>query len=300
MNRIDGVLFAVTVLIWGTTWFVILGQLGDINPVVSVAWRFLLASSIMFGICLARAEVLKLHLVDHVYCIFLGLFLFCVNYCLFYIASLTVTTGLISIFFSTMVFWNAIGAWLFLGVPLNARALVGGLIGVTGLSLLFLNDVQSFSIKNTSTNALLACLIATLSASAGNLVAAKLHSLRISVWTSSAFGMLYGGTLTLGFALYQGYDLAFSWTFLYVSSMLYLVIFGSVFAFGAYLTLVGRLGPARAAYASVMFPVVAVCLSMLFEDYVPTAIAGVALILVLLGNWLALTTPKGAKSSCAA
>ena len=302
MNRIDGALFIVTVLIWGTTWFVILGQLGDIHPVVSVAWRFLLASLIMFGICLARADVLSLSLADHLYCICLGLFLFCINYCLFYIASLTVTTGLISMIFSTMVFWNSFGAWLFLGDPLDGRALIGGVLGLAGLSLLFYGELQTFSLvnANANANALLICLVATLSASAGNLISARLQSRLISVWTSAAFGMLYGGILTLGFALHQDLQLEFSWTFLYVGSLIYLVIFGSVFAFGAYLTLIGRLGPGRAAYASVMFPVVAVGLSILFEDYEPTAIAGLAVILVLLGNWLALTTSKGMKSSCAA
>ena len=300
MNRVDVGLFVVTVLIWGTTWFVILGQLGDIHPVVSVAWRFLLASAIMFGICLVRAETLSLNLADHLYCTCLGLFLFCINYCLFYIASLTVTTGLISMVFSTMVFWNSFGAWLFLDVPLDRRALVGGVLGVTGLSLLFYGELQTFSLANSNANALLICLVATLSASAGNLISARLQSRLISVWTSSAFGMLYGGVLTLGFALHQDFELEFSWTFLYVGSLFYLVIFGSVAAFGAYLTLIGRLGPGRAAYASVMFPVVAVGLSMLFEDYQPTGIAGAAVILVLLGNWLALTKSKGTKFSCAA
>ena len=296
MTRIDGVLFGVTVLIWGTTWFVILGQLGDVDPVVSVAWRFLLASLIMFIICWARNEALNISFADHLHCVFLGLFLFCINYCLFYVASLTVKTGLISIIFSTMVFWNSVGARLFLKTSLDLRALIGGLIGIMGLSILFRSDFQSVSLA--SSNALILCLLATFAASAGNLIAAKLQLRNISVWSSAAYGMMYGGLLTLSFAIYQGYDLEFNRGFIYVGSFLYLVIFGSVLAFGAYLTLIGRLGPARAAYASVMFPVVAVCFSIWFEDYKPTASAGAALALVLLGNWLTLSTPKVAKSSC--
>lgn len=296
MTRIDGFLFGVTVLIWGTTWFVILGQLGDVHPVVSVAWRFLMASLIMFIICWARSEVINLSVADHLYCLFLGLFLFCINYCLFYVASLTVKTGLISVIFSTMVFWNAVGAWLFLKTSLDRRALIGGLIGVIGLSMLFRSDLQSFSLA--SSDALIFCLLATFAASAGNLIAAKLQLRNISVWSYAAFGMLYGGSLTLSFAIYQGYALEFNWGFIYVSSFLYLVFFGSVLAFSAYLTLLSRLGPARAAYASVMFPVVAVCLSIWFEDYKPTTSAGVALALVLLGNWLTLSAPKVVKYSC--
>ena len=129
--------FVTTVLAWGTTWFVILGQLGVVHPVVSVGWRFLLASLIVFGICIARADRLVLTLSEHAFCVLLGLFLFCLNYGLFYTASLSLTTGLISIVFSTMVFWNALGARLFLGQPLDQRSLLGGVVGVFGLLILF-------------------------------------------------------------------------------------------------------------------------------------------------------------------
>ncbi|MDC3058341.1 EamA family transporter, partial [Litorivicinus sp.] len=84
ITRIDVALFVVTVLAWGTTWFVILGQLGVVHPMVSVGWRFLLASLIVFGICIARADRLVLTLSEHALCVLLGLFLFCLNYGLFY------------------------------------------------------------------------------------------------------------------------------------------------------------------------------------------------------------------------
>ena len=108
INRFDAVLFTVTVLTWGTTWFVILGQLGVVHPIVSVGWRFLLAATVVFGICWARGERLRLSVKEHGLCLLLGLLLFCLNYGLFYTASLSLTTGLISIVFSTMVFLECV------------------------------------------------------------------------------------------------------------------------------------------------------------------------------------------------
>ena len=300
INRIDATLFAVTVLIWGTTWFVILGQLGVVHPVVSVGWRFLLACLVVFGICVIRTERLVLTLSEHALCVLLGLFLFCLNYGLFYTASLSLTTGLISIVFSTMVFWNALGARLIMGAPLEVRSLLGGVIGVFGLLVLFRAELLTFEWRSEGSLALLFCLIGTVSASSGNLVSAWLQRHNMTVWNSTAYGMLYGTLLTFGYAALQGLKIQFEWTAIYVVSLLYLVVFGSVIAFGSYLTLIGRIGPGRAAYTSVVFPVVAVLVSVLFEGYQITLLALIAIALVIAGNWLALSKPSSQNSPCGA
>lgn len=300
ITRVDIALFIVTVLAWGTTWFVILGQLGVVHPVVSVGWRFLLASLIVFGICIARTDRLVLTLSEHALCALLGLFLFCLNYGLFYTASLSLTTGLISIVFSTMVFWNALGARLFLGQLLDQRSLLGGIIGVFGLLILFRKELLTFDWQSENSLALFFCLLGTLSASSGNLVSATLQKRQLTVWNSTAFGMMYGTLLTFGFALINDLEIQFHWTTVYVGSLLYLVIVGSVIAFGSYLTLIGRIGPGPAAYATVMFPVVAMIVSVLFEGYQLTPLALAAVGLVVVGNWLALSKPKDRKSACRA
>ncbi len=300
INRVDATLFAITVLTWGTTWFVILGQLGVVHPIVSVGWRFLLASLVVFGICIVRSERLILEPTEHALCVLLGLFLFCLNYGLFYTASLSLTTGLVSVVFSTMVFWNALGARLFMGQALEARSLIGGLIGVLGLLILFRAELVTFSWESEGSFALLLCLLGTLSASSGNLVSATLQRRRMTVWNSTAYGMLYGTLLTFSFALVNDLEIQFEWTAIYVGSLLYLVVFGSVIAFGSYLTLIGRIGPGRAAYTTVAFPVVAVLVSVLFEGYQLSLLALAAVALIVAGNWLALSKPKVQKSPCRA
>jgi drug/metabolite transporter (DMT)-like permease len=300
INRFDAVLFTVSVLTWGTTWFVILGQLGVVHPIVSVGWRFLLASGIVFTICWFRGERLRLSAREHVLCLLLGLFLFCLNYGLFYTASLSLTTGLVSIVFSTMVFWNALGARWLMNQPLDYRALSGGVIGILGLMILFWNELLQFSWLNNGSSALVFCLLGTLSASSGNLVSATLQKTSMTVWNSTAFGMFYGTGLTFGFVILNDYPIQFEWTWIYIGSLIYLVIFGSVIAFGSYLTLVGRIGPGRAAYATIAFPVVAILVSVLFEGYHLTPSALVAVALVVAGNLLALSKPNVQKSPCRA
>ena len=291
INRVDATLFAVTVLAWGTTWYVILGQFGMVHPIVSVGWRFLLASIAVLGICRLRGERLTLTPNEHTLCAMLGLFLFCLNYGLFYTASLTLTTGLISVIFSTMVFWNALGAHWFLKQPLDYRALCGGGIGVSGLIILFRVELLEFSWVGSGSIALLLSLLGTLSASVGNLVSATLQKGDLNVWNSTAFGMMYGTAITFMFALINGYPIRFDFSPIYVMSLLYLVLIGSVVAFGSYLTLIGRIGPGRAAYATVIFPVVAIVVSVLFEGYELSLAALFAFSLVMIGNWLALSKP---------
>ena len=142
-------------------------------------------------------------------CVLLGLFLFCLNYGLFYTASLSLTTGLVSVVFSTMVFWNALGARLFMGQLLEARSLIGGLIGVLGLLVLFRTELVTFSWESDESFALLLCLLGTLSASSGNLVSATLQRRSMTVWNSTAYGMLYGTALTFSFALVNDLDIQF-------------------------------------------------------------------------------------------
>ena len=290
-------LFLSTVLIWGTTWYVILGQLGTVHPVVSVGWRFLAAGLLMMGICWLRRIPLRLPPAIHRLCVLQGLTLFGINYCLFYTASGLWTTGLISVVFSTMVFWNAIGARWVLGRALDRRALTGGAIGVAGLLLLFAGEVSTLALSDETLFALTLCILATLCASTGNLVSAKTQAAGYSVWSTTAFGMLYGAFSVLTGAMLWGIPLQFDWSIVYIGSFAYLVVFGSVIAFASYLTLLGRIGPGRVAYATVAFPVVAMAMSLAFEGFVPDFWSGISVLVVLFGNWIALSKPKQ-KSAC--
>jgi drug/metabolite transporter (DMT)-like permease len=137
-------------------------------------------------------------------------------------------------------------------------------------------------------------LVATAIAAAGNLVAVRNQRAGIPVLSSTAWGMLYGGIV----AAITGALVGVTWTFdprlPYVASLLYLSLFGSVIAFGSYLTLLKTVGPARSAYVNIAIPVVALVLSTLFESYRWSWVSALGVVLAVVANWIAMRPPRGA------
>ncbi len=220
-----------------------------------------------------------------------GACLFSINYLLFYWCTGLITSGLVAIIFSTVIVMNIINGAIFLKKPVQGIVLLGALIGLSGITLVFWQEIQasrSVSVE-ASGNVLKGLgigLIATLFASMGNILSARNQSHQLPVLQTNAYGMAYGTFIMLLFALVSGVTLEFEWTAPYIVSLIYLSVFGSIVAFGAYLTLVGRIGADRAAYATVLFPLVALLISSVFEDYTWTPIALVGVVLVLIGNVL--------------
>ena len=282
-------LYASTVLIWGSTWLVITYQLGPVDPILSVAYRFTLASLLLLVFAKLRRINLRFTPRQHLFFALQGVLLFSLNYLLVYLAELRLTSGLVAVIFSTLVFMNILIGALFLGTPVRPNVVVGALIGLVGISLVFLPELSAFSLQDRGFVGLLLSLVGTLSASLGNIVAARNQRERLPVVQTNAFGMGYGAILMFAIALIAGTPFRFETTLAYTASLVYLALFGSVIAFGAYLTLIGRIGADRAGYTSMLFPLVALGLSTLFEGYqwsVP-AVAGV--LLVLAGNFLVLS-----------
>jgi drug/metabolite transporter (DMT)-like permease len=216
-------------------------------------------------------------------------FLFSLNYLLVYLAELRLTSGLVSVIFSMLVFLNILIGALFLGTPVRLNVVVGATIGLVGICLVFLPELSTFSLQDSSFVGLLLSLGGTLSASVGNILAARNQRDALPVVQTNAFGMAYGAILMYIIALVAGTPFLFESTPGYILSLIYLAFFGSVIAFGAYLTLLGRIGADRAAYASLLFPLVALGLSTLFEGYQWSVPAIIGVLLVLGGNFLVLS-----------
>lgn len=284
----NAILYATTVLIWGTTWLAVTFQLGVVPVEQSVAYRFLAAGALLFSFCLLRGRPLRLSLRDHLFVALQGLCLFCVNYVLFYAANAYLHSGLLAVVFSTLLLMNVVTGTLFLGARVRPRVVAGGVIGLLGMALLFRQELHGFDLASGGARGLALSLLATIFVSVGNIASARNQRAGISVTVSNALGMAYGGLMTFAYALARGAPLAFEGTARYVGSFLFLVVFGSIVAFGTYLTLLGRIGADRAAYAMVLFPVIALALSTVYEGYRWTAhgVAGVALILA--GNVVVL------------
>ena len=285
-------LYLLTVLIWGTTWIAITWQLGLVPPEVSIVYRFALAALVLFAGLLISGRLQRLDRRAQSLCLAQGLCLFCVNFVCFYHASQWIPSGLIAVVFSTATLWNALNARLFFGQRLALNVLAGGGCGLLGLALLFWPELIGHDASPLTWLGLGLALLGTLSFSAGNLLSSLQQKAGWRPLSTNAYGMLYGALLLAGYCLVQGVPFVFDGSLRYVGALLYLAIPGSVIGFTAYLTLVGRLGPEKAAYCTVLFPLVALNISAWLEGYQWTAPALAGLVLVMLGNWLVFRKPR--------
>ncbi|MGE8497885.1 MAG: DMT family transporter [Pseudomonas sp.] len=285
-------LYLLTVLIWGTTWIALKLQLGEVAIAASIAYRFALAAAVLFAVLLLSGRLQKLDGRGQAICLVQGLCLFCVNFMCFYTASQWIPSGLVAVIFSTATLWNALNARIFFKQRIAANVLAGGALGLLGLGMLFWPELAGHEASRETLMGIGLSLLGTLCFSAGNMLSSLQQKAGLKPLTTNAWGMLYGALMLVMICLVSGTPFAFEWNTRYIGSLLYLAIPGSVIGFTAYLTLVGRMGPERAAYCTVLFPVVALNISVFVEGYqwTPTALFG--LLLVMLGNVLVFRKPK--------
>jgi drug/metabolite transporter (DMT)-like permease len=281
-------LYVVTVLIWGSSWLAIKYQLGSVDPMVSVAYRFLLASGISWLYCRFYGRLMRYSLRDHGFMFLQGTSLFALNYWLFYLSELTLTSGLAAVIFSTIVVMNTVNGVIFLKNRLELRVVGGAGLGLLGIMLVFWPEFTDFESGSENLFAAALAVLATLLASVGNIASARNQREGIPVVQANTFGMTYGALLMLGLSWATGREFTFEMTLPYVSSLVFLSVFASIIAFWTYLTLLGRVGVERAAYSTLIFPLVALGFSTVFEDYQWTAYAGIGILLILTGNLLIL------------
>jgi drug/metabolite transporter (DMT)-like permease len=281
-------IFLVCVAIWSSTWFAITFQLGTVAPEVSVFYRFLLASLILFAWCLARRLPLSYTLRQHAWLALFGIFSFSVSYIFVYYAEQHVVSGLVAVGYSASPLLGMLGMRLFFRTPMTAQLAVASLLGIGGIVLVFLPELAGLREGGRPALGAAYTVAAVCISTFGSLVAYRNQEARLPLWQSMAWGMLYGSLFSLGAVLAAGKPLAFEATPAYVLSLIYLSLLGSIAAFAAYLTLLGRIGAARAGYIGVMVPIVALVISAALEDFRwhPLTLAGIGV--SVLGNVLAL------------
>jgi len=281
-------LYTACVLIWGSTWFAITFQLGVVPPAVSVVYRFGLASLILLAWCAARGLTLRFTRNQHGSMALQGFLLFGATYVLVYLSEGYISSGLTAVLFSSIVFLNLVFMRVFQKAPIRRAALGGAILGILGVAAVFAPEFSALEASSRSVRGIGYGLLATVSASLGNVVAARNHRLGLPVVQQNAFGMLYGSILVAAYVMARGDRFVLPPSLPYLASLAYLSLFGSVLAFSAYLTLLGRIGPAKAGYTSVVIPIVALVISAVFEGFHWTAATGLGVLLCGLGNVLVL------------
>ena len=259
---------------------------------VSLVYRFGIAAILLLLFCLVKGRSLKFSARQHGFIALQGLFLFSTNYLIFYWATGLLTSGIVALMFSTVILMNIVNGALFMGSKVRPRVILGAGFGIAGIAAIFWAEVSGVGDNADTWRGLWMCLLATWFASLGNIVSARNQQNGIPVVQTNAWGMAYGALIMAIFAVASGVPFNYDPSFSYSLSLIYLAVFGSILAFGAYLTLIGRIGADKTAYAAVLFPVIALGISTVFEDYQWTLRAVFGFALVLLGNYIVLSRAR--------
>jgi drug/metabolite transporter (DMT)-like permease len=299
VGRTDVALYAGVVASWSMSWYAIILQLGAVAPEVSLVWRFSLAALLMFSWVGLRRARMRFSLREHVALAATGIFMFSTNFLCFYYAGQFLVSGLLSVVFSLASIFNLALAAIILGQRPGIRTLSGAAIGITGIGLMFWPEISDTSLNGSAITGLILCVCGTLCFCIGNMLSATLQRRKLPILPATAWGMLYGAGTCALYALLFDKPFTIEWTPTYLGSLIFLAVVSTVIAFACYLTLLGRIGSGRAAYATVMFPVLALVLSTFVESYEWTVSSLTGLALALAGNIIVLSRSR-AKARAAA
>ena len=280
-------LFAVCVIVWGTTWHAITYQL-DFPAELGVALRFALAGLAVMLVCRWRGESLRFGPRMHAALAAQGVFMYGVSYVCVYHAERFIPSGLVAVGYSASPLLTGIGAALLFGGPLGRRFIGGGILGIAGVTLMFWPEIVrpgsggdgGLGVAYTVASVLLSCV--------GSLVASRNRHRRMPLFPALAYGMLYGALAAFVLALALGRPLTLPASPGWWLALTYLALAGSVLTFACFLTLQDRVGAGRAGTVGVMTPVLALVISLLFEGFRPTGLTFAGVALAMLGNTLML------------
>jgi drug/metabolite transporter (DMT)-like permease len=281
-------LFAICVLTWGTTWYAIKFQIGHLSPEVGVALRFAVAGIVVLALCALRGEKMRFGRGEHGRLAFQGALMYGVSYVCVYHAERHLVSGLVAVGYSASPLVTGWGARALFGTHLSRRFVLGGVLGLTGVALIFWPE---FTRTSANLGTLLgAAFIAgsVLLSAVGSLTASRNRLHGLPFWPSLGYGMLYGAAVCTLIALLQGHSFAPppipSWWL----SLLYLSLAGSVLTFACFLTLQERIGPGPTGSIGVMTPFLALVVSMIFEGFRPDLFTFTGAALAIAGNALML------------
>ncbi len=285
--------FILLTLIWGSTWIVIKDQLGVVPPSWSVCYRFLLAGIVMLAYAIVTKVDLNIGKAGQMFAIPFGLAQFAFNFNFVYRAEMYITSGLVAVVFALLVVPNAVFSWIFLKQKMTGQFILGSCIAVGGLALLFINEVQADPGGQTATLIGVGLtFLGVLSASISNVMQASERAKLFPMAAVLAWGMLWGALANaiLAYSTVGPPVIDLRWG--YFAGVAYLGIMASAIAFTLYFGVVRAIGPAKAAYSSVIIPIVAMLISTVAEGYHWTGLGIAGCALALAGLVVALSARK--------
>ncbi|HET6942649.1 MAG TPA: DMT family transporter [Sphingomicrobium sp.] len=277
-----GLPFAIFTAIWGSTWIVIRDQLGIVPPQWSVAYRFIIAATAMALVARWKGESLRLGRGAILPALFLGFAQFCINFNAVYLAERHITSGVVATIFALLLIPSTLMAWAFLRHRPSGRFISSSLVAIAGIGLLFVHEFQQHSARAGEIIVGIALTLAGMvGASAANVYQARDEVRRFPLFSMIAWSMAAGAVMDCAFAFAMTGPPVFDSRPGYWLGVFYLALPASVLTFSLYYPVVRKIGPAKAAYSSVLVPIIAMGFSTILEGYrwTPLAIAGAILAL---------------------
>lgn len=287
----NALLYLLVVLIWGTTWIAIVMQQGTVAVTASIFYRFALAASVMMIALIVSRRLSRISFRDHLFCLAQGFCVFAFNFYCFYHAAAYVSSGIESVIFSMAVLFNAINGLIFFRQKLHPNFIPASILGLSGIVALFWHDLMAAEIAPGLLQGVGLSLLGTYGFSLGNMISSRHQRRGLDIFSTNAYAMSYGAAIMGILTLVQGASFTIELNSRYLGSLFYLAIFGSVIAFAAYFSLVGRIGANQAAYSTLLFPLVALTISTVYENYIWHSNAIFGLVLILLGNLVMFYRP---------
>ena len=285
-------LFATCVLIWGSTWLAITFQFGTVAPELSVGYRFLLASAVLFAFCRWRRLRLTFTFAEHREFFLFGTITFCLSYMLIYYAETLIVSGMVAIGYSASPLVNMLMSRLIFATPMTRSVAVGALLGLVGIVCVFWPEFGMISASRNAELGAVVTVLSVLASCAGNMAGMRIQRRGDNVWSSMGWGMLYGGALSVLVAAFSGKPIVFDTSVQYILSLIYLALLGSIVTFACFLTLMKRHGAARASFVGVMSPIAALALSFFFENFAWGWMTTIGVALSVLGNIVIMKSRK--------
>ena len=285
--------FTIATIIWGTTWIVIRDQLGAVPPTWSVAYRFAAGAVAMFIYAAFTKSPFRIGREGQIFAVIFGFAQFVLNFNFVYRAEAFITSGLVAVLFALLIVPNAVLGRAFLKQPLSGRFLLGSLVAVIGVGMLIAQELRADSASASATIlGVVFTILGVLSASVANIMQGTAQGKALPMASTLAWGMLWGTGMNALLALVLNGPPVFEWTPTYIGGVVYLGVFASAIAFTCYFSVIRDVGPARAAYSSVLTPIIAMIISTIVEDYRWSWLAAAGGIVALGGLLIALSARR--------
>jgi len=251
--------FAIIYFVWGSTFLAIRVGVHEVPPLLLAAMRFLVAGLVLFGWMVAKGERLP-NGRQWVSAILLAFLIFVLDYGLLFWAEQRVPSGIAAVMMATIPVFIALSEIVILRTQrLKIRLALALLVGIGGVVVLMSRSLNLGGAAIDTVGAL-ALIGGSISWSIASVLTRKLQ-LPDSKVMSSGSQMLAGGVmLTLAAAVlgeFRDFHPAAvsreAWF-----ALLYLIVFGSIIGFTAYVWLIHRESPTKVGTYAYVNPVVAV------------------------------------------